>query len=137
MAKRVVGFIGLGLMGSGMAGNILKKGNDLLVMAHRNRGPLEALVAKGAREVTSAAEMARQADTIVICVTGSPEVEEIVRGKTGILAGAKPGLIVIDSSTSDPVSTAALAAELTAAGVALVDAPLSRTPKEAEAGTLD
>ena len=142
MAKRVVGFIGLGLMGRGMAKNILKKGNDLLVMAHRNRAPVEALVAEGAREVTSAAEMAATADFIVICVTGSPEVEAIVRGSPeskgdGIKSGAKAGLVVIDSSTADPVSTAALATELSAAGVSLVDAPLSRTPKEAEAGTLD
>ncbi len=137
MAKKVVGFIGLGLMGSGMAKNILRKGNDLLVMAHRNRAPIEALVKEGAREVKSAAEMAAAADVIVLCVTGSPEVEAIVRGKGGILEGAKAGLIVIDSSTADPVSTAALSAELEAAGAFLVDAPLSRTPKEAEAGTLD
>ncbi len=137
MAKRVVGFIGLGLMGRGMAGNILRKGNDLLVMAHRNRAPIDALVAEGAREVKSARLMAAAADVIVICVTGSPEVEGVVRGADGILAGAKPGLLVIDSSTADPVSTAALVGEMKAAGVSLVDAPLSRTPKEAEAGTLD
>ena len=58
MAKRVVGFIGLGLMGRGMAGNILQKGNDLLVMAHRNRAPVDELVGAGAREVKSAREMA-------------------------------------------------------------------------------
>jgi 3-hydroxyisobutyrate dehydrogenase-like beta-hydroxyacid dehydrogenase len=137
MAKRIVGFIGLGLMGRGMAKNILTKGNDLLVMAHKNRAPIDALVGLGAREVKTPREMAAAADAIVICVTGSPQVEAVVRGKDGILAGARPGLVVIDSSTSDPVSTAALAAEMKAAGVSLVDAPLSRTPKEAEAGTLD
>jgi 3-hydroxyisobutyrate dehydrogenase-like beta-hydroxyacid dehydrogenase len=137
MEKRTVGFIGLGLMGSGMAANILAKGNNLLVMAHRSRAPVEALVARGAREVKNAREMAASADAIVVCVTGSPEVEAIVRGPDGILAGARRGLIVIDSSTSDPVSTAALASELQAAGATLVDAPLSRTPKEAAAGTLD
>jgi 3-hydroxyisobutyrate dehydrogenase-like beta-hydroxyacid dehydrogenase len=137
MSKKVVGFIGLGLMGRGMAKNILKKGNDLLVMAHKNRAPIDELVGMGAREVKTPKAMAEAAEIIVICVTGSPEVEGIVRGKDGILAGAEPGLIVIDSSTADPVSTAALAEELKAAGAALVDAPLSRTPKEAEAGTLD
>jgi hypothetical protein len=81
--------------------------------------------------------MAAAAEVIVICVTGSPEVEGVVRGADGILAGAKPGLIVIDCSTADPVSTAALSAEMQAKGVSMVDAPLSRTPKEAEAGTLD
>lgn len=137
MAKKVVGFIGPGLMGHGMAKNILAKGNDLLVMAHRNRAPVEDLVQRGAREVATAADMAAAADAIVLCVTGSPQVEEIVRGAKGIKAGAKAGLLVIDTSSSDPISTKTLASELQASGVTLVDAPLSRTPKEAEAGTLD
>lgn len=137
MTRKVVGFIGLGLMGRGMAGNILRKGNDLLVMAHNNRAPIDALVAGGAREVKTPREMAAAAHVICICVTGSPEVESVVRGPHGILAGARPGLVVIDSSTADPVSTKALAEEMQSAGVTLVDAPLSRTPKEAEAGTLD
>jgi 3-hydroxyisobutyrate dehydrogenase-like beta-hydroxyacid dehydrogenase len=137
MPRGVVGFIGLGLMGRGMARNILAKGFELIVMSHRNRAPVEALVAEGAREVATPRDMAAAAESIVVCVTGSPEVEEIVRGSEGILAGARRGLVAIDCSTSDPVSTAALASELAAAGVAFVDAPLSRTPKEAEAGTLD
>ena len=137
MAKSRIGFIGLGLMGHGMAKNILGKGNDLLVMAHRNRAPVDDLVARGAREVGNPRAMAAEAEAIVLCVTGSPQVEAVVRGPDGILAGARPGLMVIDSSTSDPVSTAALSDDLRAAGATLVDAPLSRTPKEAEAGTLD
>jgi 3-hydroxyisobutyrate dehydrogenase-like beta-hydroxyacid dehydrogenase len=137
MAKRIVGFIGVGLMGHGMAKNILEKGNHLLVMAHRNRAPVDDLIGRGAREVESAAEMAAAADVIGICVSGSPQVEAIVREPGGLKEGAKSGLYVIDSSTSDPVSTQALAEELAGAGVSLVDAPLSRTPKEAEAGTLD
>ena len=135
--KNVVGFIGLGLMGHGMAKNILARGNDLLVMAHRNRAPVDDLAKRGAREVKNPAEMAASADMIVLCVTGSPQVEEIVRGSDGIGAGARKGLVVIDCSSSDPISTGALAAELATIGVKLVDAPLSRTPKEAEAGTLD
>jgi 3-hydroxyisobutyrate dehydrogenase-like beta-hydroxyacid dehydrogenase len=137
MPKRLVGFVGVGLMGHGMAKNILAKGNDLLVAAHRNRAPVDDLVGRGAREVANPRLMAAEADAIVICVSGSREVEAVVRGKDGILAGTRPGLLVIDSSTSDPVSTAVLAGELRAAGATLVDAPLSRTPKEAEAGTLD
>ncbi len=137
MANKVVGFIGLGLMGHGMAKNILQKGFPLLVMAHRNRAPVDDLIGRGAREAASPRDMAAEADIIVLCVTGSPQVEALVRGPDGILAGARSGLMLIDSSTSDPVSTNALAEELKAAGVTLVDAPLSRTPKEAEAGTLD
>lgn len=137
MAKRVVGFIGVGMMGHGMAKNILEKGNDLVVMAHRNRERIDDLVGRGASEAKTAADMATTADAIILCVTGSEQVEEIVRGDGGILAGAKPGLTVIDCSSSDPVSTKALAQEMAASGVTLVDAPLSRTPKEAQEGTLD
>lgn len=137
MARQVVGFIGLGLMGAGMARNILAKGNDLLVVAHRDRTTVDALVAGGAREVGSPREMAAEADVIVLCLNGSAVVEAVVRGDDGILAGARAGLLVIDTSSSDPVSTGVLAAELAAAGAALVDAPLSRTPKEAAEGTLD
>jgi 3-hydroxyisobutyrate dehydrogenase-like beta-hydroxyacid dehydrogenase len=136
MAKRTVGFIGLGLMGRGMAKNILTKGNDLFAIAHRNRVPIEEVVALGAHEVKTPREMAAVADVIVICVTGSPEVEAVMRGPVGILAGARPGLVVIETSTADPTSTAVLAAELDGVGGRFVDAPLFRTPKEAEEGKL-
>ena len=135
--SQTVGFIGIGLMGHGMAKNIVEKGFPLLAMAHRNREPLEDLLARGAREAASPRAMAAEADVIVLCVTGSPQVEAMLRGPDGIIACGRPGLVVIDSSTSDPVSTAALAADLQSAGMRMVDAPLSRTPKEAEAGTLD
>ncbi len=137
MQKPVVGFIGLGLMGTGMAKNIAEGGYPLLVLAHRNREGVERLVGMGAEEVTTPAEMAARAQVIFLCVTGSPQVEALVRGKDGILAGGGKGLIVVDCSTSDPVSTLALAEEIEAAGMHLADAPLSRTPKEAEEGTLD
>ncbi|MCB1802531.1 MAG: NAD(P)-dependent oxidoreductase [Gammaproteobacteria bacterium] len=137
MTKPVIGFIGLGLMGRGMATNILKNGYPLVTMAHRRREAVDALVAQGAAEVASPAEMASRCDVIHLCVTGSPQVEAVVRGPDGILAGGHAGLVVIDCSTADPVSTLALADELRAAGMALVDAPLSRTPKEAMEGTLD
>jgi 3-hydroxyisobutyrate dehydrogenase-like beta-hydroxyacid dehydrogenase len=101
MAKQVVGFIGLGLMGRGMAGNILRKGNDLLVMAHRNRAPVDELVAAGAREVKSAREMAAAADIICICVTGSPEVEAVVRAECNPRGEARS--LLASSSTADPV----------------------------------
>jgi 3-hydroxyisobutyrate dehydrogenase-like beta-hydroxyacid dehydrogenase len=136
-ASQRIGFIGLGLMGHGMAKNIVENGFPLLVTAHRHRAPLEDLVARGAREMASARAMAAEADVIVLCVTGSPQVEAILRGPDGIAAGAREGLVVIDSSTSDPVSTTTLGGELAARGIKLIDAPLSRTPKEAEAGTLD
>ncbi|MAW85682.1 MAG: 3-hydroxyisobutyrate dehydrogenase [Phyllobacteriaceae bacterium] len=137
MAKPVIGFIGVGLMGHGMAKNIVEKGYPLVVMGHRNRAPVDDLVARGAEEAKSAKDLAARCDIVHICVSGSPQVESVMRGEEGILAGAHAGLTVIDCSTSDPVSTLALAGECAAAGIAFADAPLSRTPKEAEAGTLD
>ncbi len=137
MSKQRIGFIGVGLMGHGMAKNILKQGYPLVVMAHRNRAPVDDLLSLGATEAKTPAELAALVDVIHICVSGSPQVEGVIRGSDGILASGRDGLIVIDCSTSDPVSTLALSEELAGAGKTLVDAPLARTPKEAEAGTLD
>ncbi|HTI02190.1 MAG TPA: NAD(P)-dependent oxidoreductase [Acidisoma sp.] len=136
MTKERVGFVGLGLMGRGMARNILKKGWPLAVLAHRSRTAVEALVAEGATEVSSARALAESCDVIVLCVTGSPEVAAVVDGPEGLASAGKP-LVIIDCSTSDPAQTMALASRLTERGITLIDAPLSRTPKDAEAGTLD
>lgn len=136
-AKPVIGFIGVGLMGHGMAKNIVNKGYPLVIVGHRKREPVEHLKSLGAREMNTARELAAACDIVHLCVTGSPQVESVMRGPDGVLAGARAGLIVIDCSTCNPVSTLALAAEATACGVRFVDAPLSRTPKDAEAGTLD
>ncbi len=135
--KPVIGFIGVGYMGHGMAANILKGGYTLQVMGRRNRQPVEDLVSKGASEAASAREMAEACDIVHLCLSNSGQVESVVRGKDGILSSGKSGLIVIDTTTADPTSTMALAAELSDAGMTLVDAPLGRTPKEAEEGTLD
>ena len=135
--KPVIGFIGVGLMGRGMAANILRKGYPLVVMGHRNRAPVESLLAMGAQEAATPAELAQRCSILHLCVSGSAQVEEIVFGPDGILASGAKGLTVIDCSTSDPVSTKRVAAALAAAGIRFADAPLSRTPKEAEAGTLD
>ncbi len=135
-AKTTVGFIGLGYMGEGMAANLLAKGNALVVMANRKRDAVERLVADGASEVKTAAEMAALSDAIFLCVTGSPEVEAIIEGPDGILAGGKPGLMVIDCSTAEPDSTLRLAEVLAKKGMSLVDAPLGGTPAGAKAGTL-
>jgi 3-hydroxyisobutyrate dehydrogenase-like beta-hydroxyacid dehydrogenase len=135
--RPTVGFIGVGLMGHGMAKNIVAKGYPLVVMGHRNREPVEHLKSLGAREATTARELAAQCEIVHLCVTGSPQVEALLRGPDGVIAGGRRGLIVIECSTSNPVSTLALGQQMEAAGMTLVDAPLSRTPVEAEAGTLD
>lgn len=132
-----IGFIGLGLMGHGMAKNLVTKGFSLSVLPHKSRAPVESLTKLGAREAKSGAELARECDIVFICVTGSPQVEEAIYRQDGILEGARKGLIVIDCSTSEPASTAKIGADLAAKGVTLVDAPLARTPKEAEEGRLN
>lgn len=136
-SKPTVGFVGVGLMGHGMAKNLVSKGWPLVVLGHRKREPVEHLKSLGAREAATPRELAAQCEIVHLCVTGSPQVEATMRGEHGLLAGAKPGTVIIDCSTSNPVSTLALAEESKAKGVHFSDAPLSRTPKEAEAGTLD
>lgn len=131
-----IGFVGVGLMGHGMARNILEKGFPLSVLGYRKRDAVEDLVGRGAVEVTSARALAESCDIVVLCVTGSPQVESVINGPDG-LASAGRKLMVIDCSTSDPSSTMRLARDLAEQGITLIDAPLSRTPKEAWAGTLD
>lgn len=135
--KPVIGFVGVGFMGHGMAKNILLGGYELWIKGNVNRRPVESLVSMGAKEATSLREMADVCDIIHICLSNSPQVEATIRGPDGILAGARDGLIVIDTTTADPVSTMALAEEMAEQSVRMVDAPLGRTPKEAEEGTLD
>ena len=134
--KLRAGFIGVGLMGHGMAKNIVGKGFPLTIMGHRNRAPVDDLVKRGAKEVKTPAEVARASDVVFLCVTGSPQVEALVRGPNGLKAGAHDGLIIVDCSTVDPASTLALAAELAAVKVHFMDAPLGGTPAAAEEGKL-
>jgi 3-hydroxyisobutyrate dehydrogenase-like beta-hydroxyacid dehydrogenase len=136
MTQRI-GFIGIGMMGHGMAKNLLAKGYPLTFKANRNRANLDDLLAAGAKEAKTNADCGRASDIVFICVTGSPQVEEIVYGKDGLLSAARAGLIVVDTSTAEPASGAKIRADLAAQGVKLIDAPLARTPKEAEEGRLN
>ena len=135
--NETAGFIGLGLMGHGMAKNLVDKGYALSIYARKASEATADLQQRGAPLRTSATEVAQHATVVFLCVTGSKDVEAIVRGPSGLKAGLRPGSVVVDCSTSDPVSTQALQAELKEIGAHLVDAPLSRTPKEAWEGTLD
>ena len=137
MTKPTIGFIGVGYMGHGMAKNIVEAGYPLVTMAHRKRDAVEDLIQRGATEATSPKEIAQQSDIIHLCVTGSPQVEANIRDETGLLAGLRKDAVIIDCSTSDPVSTLTLKDEIEAAGGHLADAPLARTPKAAWEGTLD
>src|SRR5689334_20669584 len=133
-----IGFIGAsGLMGHGIAKNLQLKGHELAFTVHRNREAVADLLANGAHEAKSAAELATNSEIVFVCVTGSPQVEAVVGGSDGLLAGAKPGLVIVDCSTSEPDSTKSLRERCAEAGVTLVDAPLARTPVEAEQGRLN
>jgi 3-hydroxyisobutyrate dehydrogenase-like beta-hydroxyacid dehydrogenase len=137
MDKPRIGFVGVGLMGHGIAKNLVTKGYPLTVRAHRNRAPVEDLLAKGAKEAKTNADLARGADIVFFCVTGAPQVEEIVFGADGIASGARKGAIVVDLSTSEPATTTKMREALAAQGVRFIDAPLARTPVEAEQGRLN
>src|SRR5215470_17163623 len=113
-----IGFIGVGFMGHGMAKNLAAKGFALTILGHRNRAPVDDLVRRGAMEATSASEVAEKSEIVFLCVTGSPQVEALVRAPDGLKAGSHQDLIIVDCSTSDPNSTMALAAELKPLGVA-------------------
>ncbi len=136
MTDKRIGFIGVGFMGHGIAKNLVEKGWSLTVMAHRNREPVDDLVKRGAKEAASPKEIAEASDIVFLCITASPQIEAVIRGPGGIVEGAHEGLIVVDTSTADPNSTLALAAELEKHGVRLADAPLGGTPVQAEAGEL-
>lgn len=136
MTQRI-GFIGIGMMGHGMARNLLAKGYPLTFKANRRRDQLGDLLAAGAVEASRNAEVAERSDIVFICVSTSAQVEEIVLGPEGLMTAARPGLYVVDTSTAEPASTARLRDAFGARGTRYVDAPLARTPKEAEEGRLN
>lgn len=134
---RHVGFIGLGLMGHGMARNILEKGYALTVLGHRNRRPVDDLIGRGAAEASSPRELAERTDAVFLCVTGASEVEALVLGRDGVIEGCRPGFIVADCTTGQPAVTRKIAGELARRGAVMADTPVTRAPKDAEAGRLN
>ena len=133
MSKETIGFVGVGLMGHGMAANLLKAGFPLTVIAHRNRDPVEDLKSLGATEAKDLAELAAASSVIHICAPGSPQVEAII---DALMPTMQHGSIILDCSTSNPTSTMALAIKLAEAGFHMADAPLGGTPVQAESGEL-
>lgn len=132
-----IGFVGVGLMGHGMARNLLEKGFPVAVLGNRNRAPVEDLKARGAAEEASPRALAEVSDAVILCLPNSAVVEAVVFGDDGILQAARPGFVLVDSTTADPASTRRVGAALAECGAAMLDAPLTMTPKEAEAGTLN
>lgn len=136
MAKKI-GFVGVGLMGHGMAKNLLAKGFPVTVMAHKNRKPIEDLLTQGAGEAKTPRAIAEASDVVILCVTGAPQVEQVVYGENGVLGAFKKGMVLLDCSTSEPAMSERVAKDLAAVGAAYVDAPLARSPADAEAGKLN
>ena len=132
-----VGFIGLGIMGRGMARNLLKAGFDLRVW-NRTASRMDELAAEGAKATRSPADLAAQCDIILICVSDTPDVEAVIAGDNppGVLQGIRPGSLVVDMSTISPHVTRALAAQLAEKGAHMLDAPVSGGSEGAAKGTL-
>ena len=135
-----IGMVGIGLMGHGIASNLVRHGHSLAVLEHPGNQPLDALKAAGVQTFTSAAALAARSDIVILVLTGSPQVEAVLTGhdgQPGVLQGLRPGSVVIDCSTAIPASTARMAAAVQAAGCRFLDTPMTRTPKEAAEGRLN
>jgi 3-hydroxyisobutyrate dehydrogenase-like beta-hydroxyacid dehydrogenase len=135
--KKTIGMVGIGMMGHGIATNLAKHGHPLVLFDHPGNQPLDALKAAGAMTVTKAADLAARSDVVILVLTGSQQVETVLTGAGGVLEGLRPGTVVIDCSTSLPDSTARMAKAVQAAGGRFLDAPMTRTPKEAAEGRLN
>ena len=130
-----VGFCGMGTMGAAMAANVARAGFPLTVW-NRTPGRAELPVSLGATEAATPRELAAASDVVVVCVSDSPDVEQVLVGPDGVAEGAAPGSLVIDCSTISPAVTRDLAARLAELGVAMVDAPVSGGSEGAQKGTL-
>jgi 3-hydroxyisobutyrate dehydrogenase-like beta-hydroxyacid dehydrogenase len=131
-----VAFFGLGRMGEHMAGHLVAAGHNVVVVAHRNRGPVERVVARGAREAGTAADAAAQTDIAIMVLPTALEVEEKLFAPSGIASGMRPGYVAVDMGTSYPPDTRRLAERFAAAGGTLIDAPVTGGPSGAKAATL-
>lgn len=130
-----IGFIGLGIMGHGMAHNLLRAGHTLTVW-NRTASKMEEFVAAGATAATSPAEVAARCPIVMVCVSDTPDVEQVVRGEGGLLEGIEAGSLVVDHSTISPQATRELAARVNEAGAHWLDAPISGGSEGAAKGTL-
>ncbi len=137
MSKPAIGFIGLGLMGIAMVECLQSRGYALNVLANRSRDNVDAAVARGAVEHTTARQLAQASDVIMLCVDTSASVEGRMLGEDGVIAGLSSGKYVIDFGTSLPASTRMLGEKVANVGAGYMDAPLGRTPAHAKDGLLN
>jgi 3-hydroxyisobutyrate dehydrogenase len=135
MSGERVGFLGLGTMGAAMAANLARAGFAVTAW-NRSAGRAPELDDLGVARAATPAEVARATDALVVCVSDTPDVEDVLFGTNGVEDGAHDGLLVIDCSTIAPSDTRAFAERLAWAGVALVDAPVSGGSEGAQKATL-
>ena len=133
--KETIGFIGLGIMGGGMVRNLLKAGFEVHVW-NRTSSRMAPIEAAGANGAPDAATVAARSDIIILCVSETRDVEEVLFGENGVLQGARPGSLIIDTSTISPQATVSMEARLRAAGLRMLDAPISGGSEGAANGTL-
>lgn len=124
MSNPVIGFIGLGIMGKPMAQNLMKAGYSLVVH-NRSRSPVEEMVKEGAQLATSPKEVAARTEVVITMLPDSPDVEQVYSGEQGVIAGAKPGTLLVDMSSISPVVTRKLAVEAERRSLDMLDAPVS------------
>ena len=134
-ARAAIGFIGLGIMGHGMAANLLRTGFPLTIW-NRTRSRMDDLVAAGARASESPADVARHSEIIITCVSDTPDVRAVILGDAGVIHGARAGSLIIDMSTISPQATREIAAALAEADLHMLDAPISGGSEGAVNGTL-
>lgn len=132
-----VGIVGVGLMGHGIASSLLRAGHQVSFLNHSGNQPVDDLLVAGATALNTGREVAQRAEVVILCVTGSPQVETVLFEPNGVLEGIKPGCVVVDCSTALPSSTEKVAARVTEAGGRFMDAAMTRTPKEAAEGRLN
>jgi 2-hydroxy-3-oxopropionate reductase len=132
---QVIGFIGLGIMGRPMARNLLKAGYPLVVHS-RSRAPVDEIARAGAKVGTSPRDVAAQSDVLITMLPNSPDVEQVVLGRDGVIEGTRPGLVLLDMSTISPIVSQKIGAALAEKSVAMLDAPVSGGEKGAVDGAL-
>jgi len=124
-------------MGHGIASSLLRAGHQVFFLEHPGNQPVDDLVAAGATALSSGREVAQSTEVVILCVTGSPQVEAVLFEPNGVLEGLTPGSVVVDCSTALPSSTEKVAARVTEVGGRFMDAAMTRTPKEAAEGRLN
>lgn len=137
MSKPTIGFIGLGLMGSAMCQRLMDMEYSMTVIANRSRENVEKALARGAAEVMTSKGVAANSDIVMLCMDTSDSVESRMYGENGVIAGLKPGAVVVDFGTSLPNSTRKIGEAVAEKGGFYLDAPLGRTPSHAQDGQLN